>query len=324
MSTSPENYKQVLTSAGHTYNYYSSASPKSKTTILFIHGAPYTAKIWRHQVTHFEKLGFGCIVPDILGHGKTSKPSNPAEYALPVAAKSMMDILDEEGVDKAVVVGHDWGSAIATRIALLFTVRVQALVMVCVPYFTPGPFDYNALNDMTEQAFGAACFGYWDVFLNSPELLTEHAESFHDGFFAKDKTHWVNHFTARGKLREWLLSDARCEVKPEIEEADHQDFFANDFSAVMKYYHCFAQGHNTEAEKDITGDAQIITVPSLMVAATDDGCSPLPFVQSTMEGLQDGKIVIIDGDHHIFLEQQKQFNSELETFFAEKGVKHLL
>lgn len=72
---------------------------------------------------------------------------------------------------------------------------------------------------------------------------------------------------------------------------------------------------------DITGDAQIISVPTLMVAATDDGCSPLPFVQSTMEALKDGKIVIIDGDHHIFLEQQDRFNAELETFFAEKGVE---
>jgi len=61
-----------------------------------------------------------------------------------------------------------------------------------------------------------------------------------------------------------------------------------------------------------------------MVAATDDGCSPLPFVQSTMDSFKDGKIVVIDGDHHIFLESQEKFNSELETFFAEKGVKSLL
>lgn len=108
MSTSPEKYKQILTSAGHTYNYYSSASPSSNTTLLFIHGFPYTSKIWRHQVSHFEKLGYSCIVPDILAHGKTSKPTNPAEYAMPVSAKSMVDILDEEGVDRAVVVGHDW------------------------------------------------------------------------------------------------------------------------------------------------------------------------------------------------------------------------
>lgn len=108
MSTSPENYKTALTSAGHTYNYYSSASPTSKTTLLFIHGFPYTSKIWRHQVTHFEKLGYGCVVPDILAHGKTSKPADPKEYAMPVSAKSMVEILDKEGVERAVVVGHDW------------------------------------------------------------------------------------------------------------------------------------------------------------------------------------------------------------------------
>ncbi|KAL2068367.1 hypothetical protein VTL71DRAFT_16465 [Oculimacula yallundae] len=321
MSISTDNYKQTTTSAGHTYNYYSSAAPKSKKTILFIHGAPYTSKIWRHSVAHFENLGYGCIVPDILGHGKTSKPSNSAEYSMPIGAKSMIDILDNEGVNSVVVVGHDWGTSIATRMALLFTARVQALVLVCVPYFKPGAFDYVALNEITEQAFGAACFGYWDVLLNSPELLLDHIDSFHDCFFAKEKTHWVNHFTAKDKLREWLVSDSRCEIKPEIEEVDRQDFYANDWTGgPLHYYRCLAEGHNSEAEKDIAQESQVITVQSLMVAASDDGCAPLPYAQSTMGDFKDCKLVVIEGDHHIFLEQKKRFHFELETFFAEKGI----
>ncbi|KAK0099639.1 hypothetical protein ONS95_013465 [Cadophora gregata] len=56
-----------------------------------------------------------------------------------------------------------------------------------------------------------------------------------------------------------------------------------------------------------------------MVAATSDGCSPLPMVESMQSGLKDGKLVVIDGDHHIFLDHQDQFNKELETFFKERG-----
>lgn len=92
----------------------------------------------------------------------------------PVAARSVVDILDAEGVDKAIVVGHDWGSAIASRIATGYASRVIALVMVCAPYFKPGSFDVEAMNEMTEQAFGSACFGYWEVFLHEPELFTQH------------------------------------------------------------------------------------------------------------------------------------------------------
>ncbi|KAK0099640.1 hypothetical protein ONS95_013464 [Cadophora gregata] len=249
MDGSTARYKQVLTSSKHTYNYYSSASPKSKTTILFIHGFPYSSKIWRDQISHFEKLGYGCIAPDILGHGKTSKPKDPAEYSCPVASRSMIDILDAEGVEKAIIVGHDWGSSIASGTAVAYPSRVLALVMVCVPYFKPGPFDLKAINDMTEQAFGAACFGYWEVFLNEPELLTQHIESFYEMFFAKDTAAWVKHLTSRGKLREWLVSDGRCEVKSSIEEIDRQDFLANDWEAALQYYHCFAEGYNEEAEK---------------------------------------------------------------------------
>ena len=98
----------------------------------------------------------------------------------PVAARSMVDILDAEGVHKAIVVGHDWGSAIASRTAMGYSSRVLALVMVCAPYFKPGPFDVEAMNKMTEQAFGKACFGYWEVFLNEPELLTQHVSYLFD------------------------------------------------------------------------------------------------------------------------------------------------
>lgn len=142
MSISTESDKQVQTSAGHTYNYYSSVSPSNKTTVLFIHGLPYSSKIWRHQIVYFEKLGYGYIAPDILGRGKTSKPLDPAQYTGVMNTKSMIDILDKEGVDCAIVVGHDRGANIASRCGLLLPSRVLALVLVCIPYLKPGPLDY--------------------------------------------------------------------------------------------------------------------------------------------------------------------------------------
>jgi pimeloyl-ACP methyl ester carboxylesterase len=70
--------KTFRASTGHTYNYYSSAHA-DKTTILFIHGFPYTTNIWRKHVAYFETRGFGCVVPDMLGLGQTDKPHNPEE-----------------------------------------------------------------------------------------------------------------------------------------------------------------------------------------------------------------------------------------------------
>lgn len=166
-------YKKLCTSTGHSYNYYSSVHP-SKTTILFAHGFPYTANIWRHHIAHFEELGYGCIAPDMLGLGASDKPRNAQDFASKVMAQSMVDILSAESVDKAVVVGHDWGSLIVSRMAIYHPTRTLALILVAVPYWAPAPLYLEAVNDQTEQAFGFSIFGYWAVFMNEKHLLEEH------------------------------------------------------------------------------------------------------------------------------------------------------
>lgn len=165
--------KKLCASTGHTYSYYSSVDP-GKTTILFLHGFPYTANIWRRHIAHFEDLGYGCIAPDMLGFGGSEKPRSAEDFAAKVMAQSMVDILSAEGVDNAVVIGHDWGSLIASRMAIYHQNRTLALILVAVPYWAPGPLDLEAVNDQTEQAFGFSIFGYWTTFMSEKDLLENH------------------------------------------------------------------------------------------------------------------------------------------------------
>lgn len=48
------------------------------------------------------------IVPDMLGYGGTSTPLEKELYCGNGLAKDVVDIMDKEGVQKAVVIGHDW------------------------------------------------------------------------------------------------------------------------------------------------------------------------------------------------------------------------
>lgn len=185
-------YKELQTSSGHKYRYYTSIATTGKT-ILFIHGFPYTANIWRSHVAFFEKLGYGCIVPDTLGHGGSDKPYNPQDYCARTSAESMVDILNNEGVEQAIVIGHDWGSLIASRFALFFSERTLALVLVAVAYFPPALFDLDTVNSQTEQAFGYAIYGYWHVLMNEKNLIREHVSP--DQLIQKKKTSIVADFS---------------------------------------------------------------------------------------------------------------------------------
>jgi soluble epoxide hydrolase/lipid-phosphate phosphatase len=101
-------YKDFTTTRGQTYHYYVSVAQERKPTLLLVHGFPSTSYDWRYQVTYFEARGYGLIVPDLLGYGGTTKPTDGEPYRASLMARDLMEILDTEGLDKVIAVGHDW------------------------------------------------------------------------------------------------------------------------------------------------------------------------------------------------------------------------
>lgn len=102
------HYKDLITSRGLTYHYYFSPPKPSKPTLVLLHGFPSLSHDWDKVVAHFQPLGYGLIVPDLLGYGGTSKPADPKAYKHSLMSKDIVDIVDHEGIDKAIAVGHDW------------------------------------------------------------------------------------------------------------------------------------------------------------------------------------------------------------------------
>lgn len=104
----PSRYKTVKTKRGFVYNYYSSSPQQDKPVLLFLHGYPSTSSEWATFVAFFEKRGYGAIVPDLLGFGRTDKPTDPKFYVSTGLVDDVVDILDVEKVDQVVVIAHDW------------------------------------------------------------------------------------------------------------------------------------------------------------------------------------------------------------------------
>ena len=80
----------------------------SNPYLLFLHGFPASAYDWRHQIRYFSELGYGLIVPDLLGYGATDKPTEKEAYRLKKMSDEVVAILDAYKVGKVVGVGHDW------------------------------------------------------------------------------------------------------------------------------------------------------------------------------------------------------------------------
>lgn len=102
--------------------------------VLFLHGFPDTGEVWRHQVPALARAGFRAIVPDLRGRGRSDRPEGIEAYALAELVADATGILDALAVERAHVVGHDWGAALAWAIAALAPQRVSRLVVMSVGF----------------------------------------------------------------------------------------------------------------------------------------------------------------------------------------------
>jgi pimeloyl-ACP methyl ester carboxylesterase len=106
--------------------------------LIFVHGWPELSISWRHQLPVFAALGFRCIAPDMRGYGRSSVYTRHEDYAVEHSVADMIELLDSTGRDKAVWIGHDWGSPVVWGLASHHQDRCLAVANLCVPYMPDG------------------------------------------------------------------------------------------------------------------------------------------------------------------------------------------
>lgn len=107
------------------------AGPQDGRPVVLLHGFPELNVSWRGQIPALARAGYRVIAPNQRGYAGSVRggPYGRADLAADVVA-----LLDTAGAARAVLVGHDWGGAVAWTVARLHPQRVSALVaMNCPP-----------------------------------------------------------------------------------------------------------------------------------------------------------------------------------------------
>lgn len=113
--------------AGDAEIAYVDAGPKDANPAVFLHGNPTSSFLWRNIIPHLTDR-YRCLAPDLVGMGN-SDPSPGRSYRFVDHVRYMDVWFDRLGLDENVVlVGHDWGSALAFHWAHRFPDRVKALI----------------------------------------------------------------------------------------------------------------------------------------------------------------------------------------------------
>ncbi len=120
--------------------------------VLLCHGFPEIWYSWRHQLRALAQAGYRAIAPDQRGYGQTSAPVEVKKYTIHHLVGDLTSLLDGLGIEKAVIVGHDWGGVVTWNMALLAPHRVAGVVGVNTPFFPRLPV--SPLTLMREMAQG--------------------------------------------------------------------------------------------------------------------------------------------------------------------------
>ncbi|MEW2298293.1 alpha/beta hydrolase [Streptomyces sp. NPDC006743] len=106
--------------------------------VLLVHGFPESWYSWRHQLPALAAAGYRAVALDVRGYGRSSKPAAPHAYRMLDLVEDNVALVRALGEERAVIVGHDWGSNIAATSALLHPEVFRAVGLLSVPYAPPG------------------------------------------------------------------------------------------------------------------------------------------------------------------------------------------
>jgi pimeloyl-ACP methyl ester carboxylesterase len=102
--------------------------------VILLHGFPEGWWAWRHQLPAIAAAGFRAVAIDLRGYGGSSRPSDPEAYRMLAHVADTVAVVGALEAETAVLVGHDWGSPIASACALMRPDMFTAIALLGVPY----------------------------------------------------------------------------------------------------------------------------------------------------------------------------------------------
>lgn len=102
--------------------------------IVLLHGFPDHWYSYRHQLPALAAAGFRVFAPDLRGYNLSDKPRGVRAYGVDKLAGDLASLIRAAGVERAHVVGHDWGSGVAWGFAMAYPAMLDRLALLNGPH----------------------------------------------------------------------------------------------------------------------------------------------------------------------------------------------
>lgn len=262
------------------------AGPSDGPLVILLHGFPEFWYGWRHQIGPLAAAGFRVVAPDQRGYNLSDKPRGLASYTRDVLARDVVGLIDHFGADRAHLVAHDWGGAVAWWTALQHPERVARLAALNIPH---------------PVAMARALRG-----------LTQLRRSWYIAFF---QLPWLPEALLARKGYAPLLSVLTRSCRPGAMSSEERACYREAFGrpgalrAMLAWYRAVVQ-RQTERLR-----SRLVEAPTLLIWGLRDDALGWQMAQPSIDLCREGRLEMIeDAGHFVALDAPGRVNALLLDF----------
>jgi pimeloyl-ACP methyl ester carboxylesterase len=263
------------------------AGPEDGPLAILLHGFP---EYWRgmgKQIPALVEAGYRVWTPDQRGYNLSDKPRHISAYQIDTLAADIRGLIRAAGREKAYVIGHDWGAAVAWWLGIHHPSYLEKMVILNLPH---------------PQVAGKHL-------LTHPRQLLRSSYAF---FF---QIPWLPEFLS--SRHNWALAVRGIKLSSRPNTFSDEDFEGyrqawsrpGAFNAMLNWYRAALR-----YPPDLLGDLRV-TVPVLMIWGAQDDFLGREMAQPSIELCDNGRLVFIEeATHWLQHEEPGRVNELLRSF----------
>jgi len=264
------------------------AGPPEGRLLILLHGFPEFWYGWHRHIEAFAGAGYRVLVPDQRGYNLSDKPRGVASYRLDRLAGDVIGLIDDAGRERAYLVGHDWGGAVAWWVGVNFPRRLDRLALLNIPH--PYVMRRHLLHDRAQRRRS------WYIFFFQLPWLPE---------IYLRRNDWAYGTRA-------LTVTSRPGTFSESDLALYRQAWSQPgaISAMINWYRAALRLPPARPA------SPRVKVPTLLLWGTGDRFLGREMAQPSIDLCDDGRLVFLDATHWVHHEEPGEVQRRLAEFFA--------
>jgi pimeloyl-ACP methyl ester carboxylesterase len=227
--------------------HYAALGDKKNPLIVMIHGFPDFWYSFRDQMVALSP-DYYVVAIDQRGYNLSDKPKGVENYDMRLLVGDVVAVIKHLGREKAIIVGHDWGGAVAWTLAMHVPQVVEKLIILNLPHLRG--LSRELANNPAQQK-------------NSQYARNFQQPDAHTKVTAEQLVFWVK--------------------DPEAKKKYIEAFNRSDFEAMLNYY---KRNYPREPYKEDTSPVVKVKMPVLMIHGLDDWALLPGALNNTWEWLE--------------------------------------